>query len=182
MIKTKIKLIPFALILSIVNLVLFHYSFFKFVFNHFDSLSGNGLLLIPAMLVIAVALNALLFGTLLYISPYVGKTLIVLCFVLNALATYFVLSYGVIIDESMIGNVLNTNTQEAGSFFSYALLLYLFVVGILPSIYVIRTEYTKPSAKKFFSTAGLTLALIATLLFVNAANWLWIDKYAKQLG
>ena len=85
-------------------------------------------------------------------------------------------------DRSMIGNVFNTDQNEAGSFFSFKMVMYVILFGILPSIYIIKTKIIKDSPKKFFTKTGIVLLFAAIMAFVNAANWLWIDKNSKSLG
>ena len=103
-------------------------------------------------------------------------------FIINSIAVYFINTYSVIIDESMIGNILNTNYEESSSFFSYKLILYLVILGILPSIFIIKAKIIKEVPKKFLITSSLTLLFMVTLAFANASNWLWIDKNSKTLG
>jgi lipid A ethanolaminephosphotransferase len=45
----------------------------------------------------------------------------------NALALYFIQTYSVVLDKSMMGNVFNANLAEASSFFHLKLLLYLLM-------------------------------------------------------
>lgn len=85
-------------------------------------------------------LNAFVFFLIFFLSRYVGKFLLVIFFIINAIAVYFVNTYGVIIDESMIGNVFNTNYDESSSFFSIKLVLYIVLLGIIPSIYLIKVK------------------------------------------
>lgn len=82
----------------------------------------------------------------------------------------------------MIGNILNTNYEESSSFFSFKLILYLVILGILPSILIIKAKIIKEKPKKFLITSSLTLLFMVILAFANASNWLWIDKNSKTLG
>ncbi|WP_394773574.1 phosphoethanolamine--lipid A transferase EptA, partial [Flavobacterium sp.] len=91
-------------------------------------------------------------------------------------------TYSVIIDESMIGNVLNTNYEESSSFFSIKLIVYIILLGVIPSIYIIKVKIINVALKKILTISSLTLLFIVVLIFVNASNWLWIDKNSKQLG
>jgi lipid A ethanolaminephosphotransferase len=77
----------------------------------------NGIILIVSVIVLMLVLNAFVFYLIFSISQYIGKMLSVLFFVINSIALYFINTYHVIIDESMIGNVLNTNYEESSSFF-----------------------------------------------------------------
>ena len=126
--------------------------------------------------------NAFVYYLIFSLSRYVGKFLLVVTFICNAIAVYFINTYNVIIDESMIGNVLNTNYAESSSYFSIKLVFYLLFLGILPSIYILKVKLTSVPVKKFLITASLSLIFILALAFANASNWLWIDKNSKTLG
>ncbi|MEE1944536.1 phosphoethanolamine--lipid A transferase EptA [Pedobacter sp. KR3-3] len=180
--KTELKITHFVLLMSLLNFLFFHFPFYAYVFNHIDYKSLSGVVLIISLVILMLVLNAFVFYLLFSLSRIVGKSLLVLFFVLSAVAVYFVNTYGVIIDESMIGNVLNTNYQEASSFFSIKLVLYIVVLGIIPSIYIVKAKIINDALKKFFLTSSLTLLFVAVLVFANSSNWLWIDKNSKQLG
>lgn len=180
--KNNLTVTRFAFFISLLGLVLFHWPFYRFVFQNVDYKSLNGVAIIGSLIILMLALNFFVFYILFFLSRRLGKGLLTFFFILNAVAVYFVNTYGVIIDESMIGNVLNTNYEESSSFFSVKLILYVLVLGVLPSIVVIKTQVIKDSWKRFFLTGSLTLTFIALLAFVNSSNWLWIDKHSKTLG
>ena len=180
--KNDIKITHFAILMSILNFLFFHFPFYNFVISNLDYKSSNGILLIVSLIILMLILNALVFYLILFISRYVGKFLLVLFFVVNAIVVYFVNTYSVIIDEGMIGNVLNTKYSESSSFFSYKLVLYLILFGIIPSLYIIKARIIKIPLRQFLKTISLTLLFILLLVFANASNWLWIDKNSKTLG
>ncbi|MEN2399187.1 phosphoethanolamine--lipid A transferase EptA [Flavobacterium sp. MC2016-06] len=182
MFKNNLRLTHFALLMSFLNFLFFHYPFFSFVFNNLDSSSFNGITIIVSLVIAMLAANFLVFYLVFFLSQYVGKFLLVLFFIINSIAIYFVNTYSVIIDESMVGNILNTNVEESSSFFSIKLIFYVILLGIIPSIYIIKTKIINETFKKFSITTSLTLLLILILVFANASNWLWIDKNSKRLG
>jgi len=182
MFKKEVKLSYIVLVFSFINLVLYHYAFYKFVLNNIEIQSFNGIALLASITVLALLLNAVVFYLLLYGLRMAGKVLMALFFIINAIAVYFVNTYGVIIDKSMIGNVLNTNYDEASSFFSITFVVYLFVIGIIPAILLFKVKTAKVKFKKFIVQVSLTLVFLLLLIYANATNWLWIDKHSKQLG
>ena len=182
MLKSKLGVLPFALLISLVNLLFFHQAFYAFVLENLDMQHFSGMILLSSLIVLMLLLNAFIIYLLFSISSYLGKSMLVLFFLINALAIYFVNTFHVILDESMIGNVLNTNYAESSAFFSFKLVLYFLFLGILPSIYIIRIEVVRASWKKFASTTSLSLLFIGLFIFANASNWLWIDKHSKTLG
>ncbi|MBL7734906.1 MAG: phosphoethanolamine--lipid A transferase EptA [Chitinophagaceae bacterium] len=180
--KSNLDITRFVLLVSFLNLLFFHFPFYAYVFNNLDYKSLNGVILIITLIILMLVVNAFVFYLIFFLSRFVGKFLLVLFFILNAIAVYFINTYGVIIDESMIGNVLNTNYEEAGSFFSFKLIVYVILLGIIPSIYIVRARIINVKLRRFLITSSLALLFIAIVVFANATNWLWIDKNSKQLG
>ncbi|MGY0035807.1 phosphoethanolamine transferase domain-containing protein [Pedobacter sp. NJ-S-72] len=176
MLKNSLKLSGFVLLMSFLNFLLFHFPFFTFVFHNLDYKSFSGITIIISLIILMLILNAFVFYLIFFLSRIVGKSLLVLFFMINSIAVYFINTYSVIIDESMIGNIFNTNYQESSSFFSLKLVLYIILLGIIPSIYIIKVKIINVTLKRFLTTSSLTLVLIAILIFANATNWLWIDK------
>ncbi|MBT8302661.1 MAG: phosphoethanolamine--lipid A transferase EptA [Maribacter sp.] len=182
MLRKENKLSHFALMISIVNLILYHFAFYNFVINDVDVGSLNGIFLLSSLTILAVFLNALVFYITLFLLRNVGKWLLVLFFNINAIALYFINTYGVIIDGTMIGNVLNTNYEESSSFLSFLLIIYLVFLGIIPSILLFKVKTINVKPKRFFVDVSLTLVFLLSLVYVNSSNWLWIDKNSKTLG
>lgn len=182
MLKNKLKLFHFGLIISILNFLLFHFPFFSFVLQNVDFKTFNGILLIISLVIAMLVANFFVIYLLFFLSKIVSKGLFVLFFLISSVALYFVNTYSVIIDESMISNVFNTKYEEASSYFSIKFLLHILFLGILPSIYIIKAKIENPTFKKFSITSSLTLLFLVVLVFINASNWLWIDKNSKTLG
>ncbi|MEO6348677.1 MAG: phosphoethanolamine transferase domain-containing protein, partial [Aquaticitalea sp.] len=178
----KIELSYFALLFSFINLILYHYPFYQFVCGNIDVKNFNGILLLVSLTISAILLNALVFYIVLFLLRFVGKWLLALFFIINAIAVYFVNTYGVIIDETMIGNVLNTDYEETSSFLSFGLLVYIILLGVLPSILIFKIKVVPPKIKRFLLHVILTLVFLLSVAYANSSNWLWIDKNSKTLG
>ena len=180
--KSDVKLTHFALLMSFVNFLFFHFSFYDFVVRNVDYHSLNGMIILVGLIVIMLLANFFVFYLILFLFRFGGKVLLALSFILNSVAVYFVNTYHVILDESMIGNVFNTNYAEATGFFSMKLVWYIVLLGIIPSIYIFKAKIIHGTWKRFLTTSLVSLAFILILIFANASNWLWIDKNSKTLG
>ena len=180
--KREIKLSHFVLIVSFINLILYHLPFFRFTVNNLNYKSFDGMLTIINLIVLSFFLHIFIFYIILFISRFLGKFLLVLFFIINAIAVYFINTYSVIIDETMIGNILNTNYEESSSFFSLSLVLYVVILGILPSIYIVKTKIIKVKFTKFLLHTVLNLVFLVLFIYLNSSRWLWIDKNSKVLG
>ena len=172
----------FVLFMSLLNFLCFHLGFYSFVLNDVSYRSLSGISIIVSLIILMLALNFFVFYLIFFLSRRIGKFLLIVFFLLNSMAVYFINTYSVIIDESMIGNVFNTNYEESSSFFSFKMIFYILVLGVLPSIYIFRAKIIRVPFKQFLITSSLTFLFILTLAFANSTNWLWIDKNSKKLG
>jgi len=182
MLNKQIKLTHFVLLLSLLNFLFFHLPFYRFVFKNVDYKTWNGIVLIISLIIVMLVANAFAFYLIFFLSRFIGKFLSVVFFIINAIAVYFINTYAVIIDESMIGNVLNTKFSESSSFFSIKLILYIILLGVVPGIFIIKAKIINDTLKRFLVTSSLALLFMLTLAFATASSWLWIDKNSKVLG
>jgi lipid A ethanolaminephosphotransferase len=57
-------------------------------------------------------------------------------------------NYSIVIDSSMIQNIVQTNVQESMELFSFKLILYLLFLGVLPSIFIYKVDLKYGSFRK----------------------------------
>lgn len=179
--KNKISLTVMSAVLSVFTLIAYHWPFFRLVTDNVKA-DLNGVLITVSLVVLMLALNFFFYTLVLYLGRIVGKCLLALLFVGNAICLYFINTYQVLVTDKMMGNVFNTQYSEASGFFSGQALLYILFLGILPAVYLFmqKTDYGKP--KRFFAGAGLSLGLALLIAFGNMTNWPWIDRHATKLG
>tara|TARA_R110002051_G_scaffold325872_2_gene432781 strand:+ start:18557 stop:20077 length:1521 start_codon:yes stop_codon:yes gene_type:complete len=182
MLKRHIKLTHFVLVASLINFLLFHFPFFKFVFNTIDYASLSGFTIIVSLVILMLVANAFVLYLIFFLSQIIGKFLLIFFFIGNSISIYFIHTYNVLIDITMIGNILNTDYEEASSFFSWGLILYLILLGIIPVIFIIKIKIVKETFKRFLINWSLTLLFIIVMVFINGGNWRWIDKNSTKLG
>lgn len=179
--KKKISLTVMSAVLSVFTLIAYHWPFFRLVTDNVKA-DLNGVLITVSLVVLMLALNFFFYTLVLYLGRIVGKCLLALLFVGNAVCLYFINTYQVLVTDKMMGNVFNTQYSEASGFFSGQALLYILFLGILPAVYLFmqKTDYGKP--KRFFAGAGLSLGLALLIALGNMTNWPWIDRHATKLG
>ena len=61
------------------------------------------------------------------------KPVLTVFFFSAASGAYFMVSYGIVIDSSMITNVIQTDTKEAMDLLNWRMLISFFLLGLLPS-------------------------------------------------
>lgn len=89
-----------------------------------------GLSLVSAMMAFFVVLISV-FGL-----RYLFKPVLIALLLIASVAGYFMNVYGVVIDDTMIHNVLETDADEAGGLMSARLVLHLLLTGVLPALVV----------------------------------------------
>jgi len=101
---------------------------------------------------------------------------------LSSIALYFVDTYQIILDKTMMGNVFNTDMAEATDLFHFKILSYILIFGIIPSLLIlkIKIQNTKRLKLSFYGLIIIVISLGWIYLFAN--TWLWFDKNSKILG
>ena len=180
--KKPLSLISFSILMSIINLFLYNIPFLRFAISHTETGLLGKFLLIFSLIILLFLLNAFACYFILYLFRYIGKVIIALTQIINSTCTYFVLFYSVIIDGSMVGNVFNTRYSEASGFISWQLIIWVLLLGIVPALYVLLQKLNYDTLKHFgiFSAATLSTSLI--IILCNFNQILWISKYDTELG
>jgi lipid A ethanolaminephosphotransferase len=136
-----------------------------------------------SLAVVLICALALLFSLL-----SIGRTtkpILTLFLLLSSVAAYFMDSYNVIIDRDMLVNAVNTNSAEAGDLLTARLLLYITLLGVLPSVFVWRIDvHAQGLAAELRSRALLaigTVALAAALIFASSAFYASFIREHKSL-
>lgn len=179
--RHKVKLWIFAAILSILTMAIFHKPFFDYILGNVER-DFNGVVITASLGAIMLAANFFVFYLVLWLGRKVGKVLSGLLFIGNSIALYFINTYDVIIDDSMMGNVFNTNTAEATSYWSSTALLYILLAGVLPAVVIMLARLDYGSFKRMLANVGGGIAIVAAVAFANMSNWMWIDKNSTVMG
>lgn len=116
--------------------VFFNLSFFRHALEIYPVSAGN-LAFLASLFVLLTACNALLLGLVSW--RYVTKPLLIVVLLVSSLTAYFMDVYHVIIDNDMIRNIVKTDIGESSDLFSFRLVLYFILLGLLPSVLIYRT-------------------------------------------
>lgn len=179
--KKKTGLTLFCAILSAFTLIAYNIPAFRFAANDLNG-DFEAIVIISSLIVIMLTLNYFVYYLILWLSRTVGKCIIALSFIFNSTALYFINTFDVSIDDSMMGNVFNTQWSEASGFFSPGWALYVLLLGILPSIYVLARKVDYGSVKRMGANIGGALALTLAVIAANIPNWTFINRNQGPLG
>ena len=93
------------------------------------------------------------------------KPLLITILLIAAAENYFMQTYNVLIDETMIENTIQTDVNEAMDLMSLKLLIYMVLLGILPSFIVYKIPLIYTSFTKEIFTKVKVIVLTTLLMF-----------------
>ena len=178
---TPAKLTRYALLLSLYTLIAYHLPLFRVVVESIDK-GFNGWLIAISFALLMVVANFMTYSIILYLGRIVGKIVLAISFIGNAIALYFINTYEVLITDMMMGNVFNTRFSEASSFFSLSAVAYVALLGLPPVVYIFWRKVDYGKIKRLGLSVGISLAAILLIALCNMQNTLWIDRNATQIG
>ncbi|MGL4723310.1 MAG: phosphoethanolamine transferase EptA [Scandinavium sp.] len=165
------------LILSALYMSLFlNVAFYKqaFALLPVDGLH-NALVFATMPIVLICALNIIL---TLSSFLWLDRLLVCLFILLGASAQYFIMNFGVVIDRSMITNILDTTPAESFALMSTKMVLTIALSGVLAVLIALWIKVKKPArawksiALRLVSIAGsaLLIVIIALLFYKDYAS------------
>ncbi|MGF6518130.1 lipid A ethanolaminephosphotransferase [Pseudomonas sp. BT76 TE3572] len=159
-----VTLIASAFLLTGFNLVLWKHLF------EITASDGQGIVMRVAFgLMILAAFNIVL--TLLAFRP-VLKPVLTLMFMISAGVAYFMSQYGVLIDTGMLRNFAQTNATEVRDLLSIKLLVYIVLLGVLPSILLWKTPISyRRWHRELLSKVLVSVASVAVIGGVALVNY-----------
>lgn len=167
---------------AVFNALVYNVPLYLFGVEHLDMPSVGAVMTLLTLFILVVGITAFITGLLALVCQRLVKPLFMVIAIINAMALYFMVTYNVVLDKTMMGNAVNTNVAEAGGLFHPWLLVYVLFLGLLPCWLLLKVEriHTRFTRRLLLPVA----VCIVTLgwVYVASQSWLWIDKYAKVVG
>jgi len=172
----------FVFLLSTANLLLYHYPLLAFGVVNIDYLSWNGVMTLITVAVIVWVTTSMMLLVLTLVSVLAVKAFAVVAVFGNALALYFIATYQVILDKSMMGNVLDTRADESLELLPVGLAAWIVLLGVAPAWLIVRTVVRSPGRFRLLVHIVGCGILLCAFIYINASTSLWIDKHSKRIG
>jgi len=172
----------FVIIISLANMIIYNIPLYSYTFEHLNIFSMNGILTFCSVLILLFVVTSFILFSIAFIGVKVLKFFTIFMVFANSIALYFIVTYNVILDRTMMGNLFNTDTGEATSYFGIKMLIYVFFLGILPAFIIYKTNIKKQKRiKLLLNSFGILISGIF-LMYLNSSTWLWLDKNFKLVG
>lgn len=109
--------------------------------------------------------------------PFIRKPLMILLTLGCAGATYFMYTYGAVIDQNMMVNVFETNSQEATALVTPQMLLWIAAIGLIPSIVLMFVRIR--SGKWWYTLLMRVAAILGALMVIILVASVFYKDYAS---
>ncbi len=172
---------PKRLILYVALFLVFadNIMFFKNVLNVYTlSWHNSGFLLSLGIVLTSV----LILLVNLLACRYSLKIVLIALVLLSSGTNYFMNTYHVIIDHTMIQNIAETNISESSDLLSFQLVAYIFFLGLLPSwlIYKTKVRYGSYKQELFASIKTILLLMAISLALMFAFSKFYTSFFREN--
>ncbi|CAH0533252.1 Phosphoethanolamine transferase EptA [Vibrio stylophorae] len=143
------------------------------IFTELESVKIGFIISIPLFFILAMNF---IFSLLNW--PYVGKAFFSILIVISSVISYAGYNYGTIVDQDMLVNILETNSHEAGSYFSLTALFWVLGLGVLPAVILLLTP-VRPAPSIFRLLLSKVISMVVSLLLVVVIAGFYYQDYAS---
>jgi lipid A ethanolaminephosphotransferase len=105
------------------------------------------------------------------------KPLLIFLLFASSFAAYFMDTYGVVIDDGMLINAVQTNVNESLGLLSFKLILYVLFLGVLPSIFIYKVKINYQSVKK--ELVSKMIAIFIVMCIIGLSIFAFSGYYAS---
>lgn len=176
--KKSIKLDILILLVSLIFTIIYNGMYFRLVGRaYLDNLP------------VFISFSLMLFFASTFVLSilcyrYSAKFILIFCFLVASLTSYFSLSFGLTINQYVLLSAMHTNAEEVREVLNYKVVLYFIIFGLLPSIviYRLKIDYKIKYIFKIFKFQSLVfILLIFVNFFIFSHEYEYVSRYNKQI-
>ena len=182
MMTTNFTLLGFVFFVCFFNLIAFQYPLLQFAIEVSDLTEVHGVIQIASLQVLQfclLAMTLLLFST---VSVSLMKSTAAVLLICNAFGLYFMVTYGVEIDRSMVANIFNTDLRETAELLHVSMIPFILLLGFLPALMALLIGVRAPRRIWRLAYCGGTIVLLSLWIVATSFTVLWYDKHASRMG
>jgi lipid A ethanolaminephosphotransferase len=172
----------FIVAVAMANAAIYHRPLYSFAAANLAFSSSGGVLTIVTLVFLSIIATTLGLGLFALVSLRLVKPLCMLGALCSALALYFIDTYGVVLDKSMIGNVFNTDFNEVRAVLHVKILGYVLFFGVAPCWLLSRFSIQPVPFLKRGAFVLVSVLILVGWMYAASTTWLWIDQYPRKLG
>lgn len=144
--KFKISAPVFTLLMALYFTFVLNITFWRKMMAAINAEQAVPALFTASLPIAMVAAFFLIFSIFSFLR--LEKIIFPLLIPLSAVANFSMLTYGIIIDNNMVANIMETTHTEASSYLNLAFALWFLATGVLPIILIFMARIERPAFKK----------------------------------
>lgn len=162
--RPRMNSIQLVLVTSLILVAFYNNAFWAEILKIAADSQQNRFFLASIFLLLVAFINLSLS---LVSFKYILKPAVVLILFVATFAAYFMKTYGIMIDRSMIKNILATDVGDVSELLNVKMLYSLVVFGVIPSLLVLRSTIRyKPVVRELFMVLGAVLTSLVVLVVI----------------
>lgn len=180
--KTEISAVKFVILYVLFSLIAFQKPLLEYVISQSNFLSLQGVLYIISLEIAYFFVSSTILFFISFFTIFFLKIFCIATVLINSVALYFMIEYGVEFDRSMIANIINTDTKEAGDLWHFSIMPYFFFLGIVPSVIIWKTKISSFKWYNKIFYCAISLILLGIFAYIFSSTWLWYDQHGSGIG
>lgn len=115
-------------------------------------------------------------------SKYTTKPLLITAVIVSSFTNYFMNTYHVVIDDSMIRNAMQTDMHESMDLFTIKQLIYILLLGILPAflIYKTKIKYGTLKSEMILKAKTILISLLVIVITLFSFNKFYTSFFREH--
>ena len=182
MMAKNISLMGFVAAVCVFNLIAFQLPLLRYAIKVSDLADIHGVTQIVSLQILQICLLAAMLFLLSTMSVFVMKFVTAILLICNAVGLYFMVSYGIEIDRSMISNIFNTDPRETAELLHVSMIPFVLVLGLVPALMTLLVGVTAPRRIWRLVYCVGSIVLLTLWIIMTSFTVLWYDKHASRMG
>lgn len=174
--KPVLHRVTFLVLFSLYISIFLNIPFYQQVLGLLPPTDLHNILVFLSMPVVAFSVMNII--TTLASFIWLDRVTIALFILVSATAQYFIQNYGIVLDRSMITNIMDTTPAESLALMNPRMLIVLFLLGILMAVLAFRTD-VKKSFPLWKSVAWRVASLTISVALIALVALLFYKDYAS---
>ena len=176
-IRIKFSFSPTILNLSVIVylVVAFNHSLFEKIDDlHTSPGWDHALFMVSVVVLLSIIIS---FFLSFFTYKYIHKITLIVIIISSSITSFYMDTFGILIDKSMLQNVLETDVAEAHEILSFSLFSSVLIFGLIPALAIIFVSVSYPS---FLKGSLINLRdILAALLLLGVIASIYYQDYAS---
>lgn len=180
--KPQKSLINAIVYFSLCHMLIVQWPLIKQVLRMVDITTLNGAYALVVVEIIQLCLFVAVLGVVSIVSVTAMRIVAGALLIADVVALYFMVAFGILLNQEMIANILNTDSGEVSALIDWKIFAWGTILGIMPAFWFLRIKIAPTTLWRRLLIAPVALGVLAGVLALSPKTTNWIDKNGLDLG